>query len=349
MMKYTAELKEQWSNIDRKKAQDWGTKTLAVIGLLAVLAFGAWGLMRVAEFAPIAFDRILTAAVTLSSVFTPADRVDLSAPSSVLSGEPFELSWKRRNDNPGVYTISYACRDNISILAQSANGIYEKTFCETPFNFANATSSLRLLATTSVRSVDTPFSIVFTPTESAQKGVSDTAVVSLINNSAPTGDITTTPPVSGTTPTTPRTPGSPQNSIYPVGNYTTPGIGRADLVVRILATGVVDKVTGQFTPASFVRTTDRVGVRFEIENQGGTATGSWFFRAVLPSLPQHMFDSQTQLSLQPGDSIQFTLGFDSIEAKNPGVIVVNADPTGSVYENSDTNNIASTTVTVFLP
>lgn len=121
-------------------------------------------------------------------------------------------------------------------------------------------------------------------------------------------------------------------------------IGKPDLAVKILEVGVIDKVTNVFTATTSLRSIDRIAVRFSVENLGTKETGSWYFNAVLPTYPSHIYSANSQVSLLPGDRIEFTLGFDSVEKKDGNVVVINTDPANSIFEASEDNNIARVTI-----
>src|SRR3989344_2445278 len=84
-----------------------------------------------------------------------------------------------------------------------------------------------------------------------------------------------------------------------------------DLSARVVKTGVVD-MAGQFIATSSIRFGERAAVQFEIINFGNIPSGTWTFNAVLPTIPNHIFGSDTQTSLRPRDKALYTLGFDNI-------------------------------------
>lgn len=129
------------------------------------------------------------------------------------------------------------------------------------------------------------------------------------------------------------------NPPAPVKDY-----GKPDLAVKISETGVIDKITNIFTATTSLRSIDRIAVRFSVENLGTKETGSWYFNAVLPTYPSHIYSANSQTSLLPGDRIEFTLGFDSVEKKDGNVVVINVDPANSIFEASEENNIARITI-----
>ena len=116
--------------------------------------------------------------------------------------------------------------------------------------------------------------------------------------------------------------------------------------MRVLATGVVDRVSGTFTASSSIRSVDRAGIKFEVENIGNKTSGEWTFNAVLPTYPSFIFHSKQQPSLAPGDKIEFTLGFDSIKDIGNNVVILNADPIGSIKESNEENNIIQAIIVV---
>lgn len=343
----------QQIGFDRNKAKETGMKMLAAVGIIAVLVFFAFGAIRVGKSLPEVWSRLTAAAVSLSSIFTPADRLTAEAPESVQSGETFELSWTRRHTGAGTYTLSYACDDKTSVKAENTVGTFENTFCDTPFNFGGATSSMRLIAVTRASETTLTITVAFAPENASGSILSDSVAVVVNNPSATnageenTTEASTTP--AETKQTTARKAGTEQNKTYIIGGGRVPHSAdtHPDLAVVILAVGSVNRMTNEFTATSSIRYTDRGAVRFSVENIGGKTSGPWSFAAVLPTLPLYTFNSEPQRALEPGDHIEFTLGFDSIDKNGTGKITVNADPANSVNETAETNNIASANLAVF--
>ena len=118
-----------------------------------------------------------------------------------------------------------------------------------------------------------------------------------------------------------------------------------DLTARVLKTGIMD-AAGQFVATSSVRFGNRIAFQFEVINLGNISSGPWIFNAVLPTIPNHIFGSDTQLALRPRDKVVYTLGFDNIRDIGNQEIVVNVDPTNSIKESDENNNIVKTTVSV---
>lgn len=171
-----------------------------------------------------------------------------------------------------------------------------------------------------------------------------------------TTPVSSTPPAPTTRPT--QTAGTPtqQNYTIPVnggvagtGTVSNPN-GKADLRPTILQIGFINRLTNAFTPITAtsststpeIRRSERVAVRFEVENLGNKASGSWQFNAILPTIPPHTFNSDSQPSLNPGDKIEFTLGFDQTMEGND-TITVKVDGPNQILESDENNNTAATT------
>lgn len=216
-------------------------------------------------------------------------------------------------------------------------------------SFVSGDSNPNLTATSTSKSDDTASST------SKSNEVATSTSIAPVPKSEKTDVIVTRPkdPVTTEdnspveTPTTNTTSAGPKTeNTYPInkGTQSVSTIAKPDLVSRIIEVGKIDRATNEFTATTSLRYSDRVAVRFEIKNEGGLESGYWFFSAVLPTYPNHIFNSDSQQSLKPGDKIEFTIGFDSVLADQDARFVVNADPSQTLSEISEENNIATTTV-----
>ena len=163
---------------------------------------------------------------------------------------------------------------------------------------------------------------------------------------------TTTPslPVApAKTPTaTPTNPGSRTTTDYQIAGTATPVLsGLPDLVTSITAVGYLTSTsTDSFVPATTVPKGSIAAVQFTIKNVGTNSTGAWRFSASIPTLSAYIFQSTPQQSLNPGESIDYTLGFDQATAGSNKMISVTANPDKTVLESNMNNDSASATVTI---
>lgn len=334
-------------------------KALSIVGFVAVLIFGVWGLIQVARMVPAVFSSLQSAAVSLSSIFIPAERLEISMSSAnVKSGEPFTLSWQhegKRSD--GSYQVSFSCRDGVSMQAPDKSGAYQNVFCDAPFNLTNEASSMKLVAfSQNARYVDVPMKLTFTQTSDGKVSASTETALTIENDKFASGAATSTP---STTPSGSsqnsgriiRKAGSETRNVYTVttaGRESNPS-GRMDLSVTILGTGVIDPATNIFTAGSSIRRGGKGAVRFVVENLGDKTVPNWYFNAVTPTYPMYIYTSDMQPELGPGDRIEYTLGFDLADgAATGGVFTINVDPANSLgNELSENNNIARATFQIY--
>ncbi|MDD5068901.1 MAG: CARDB domain-containing protein [Candidatus Pacebacteria bacterium] len=145
------------------------------------------------------------------------------------------------------------------------------------------------------------------------------------------------------------------NDVYypPANNYY--GNGLPDLAIRVIGIGTVDPYTGAFRPTGQLYSNQRVGVQFEVRNDGGTATGRWAFNADLPTNADSSFESDLQPSLRPGERIIITIGFDNLDTNYSddyryddyrydyrgnytAPVTITLDPDRDIRESSENNN-----------
>ena len=191
---------------------------------------------------------------------------------------------------------------------------------------------------------------------------SDDPTLSVVSTPAsttiPFGGTTVETPVATTSATSPATkpvattPAAPtagvsKNDSYQIGGAATQAAapsGLPDLAVSIIATGYLTSASADtFAASSSVPYGQRPAVHFVIKNAGTNWSGTWSFSASIPTSPAYTFHSPTQQSLAPGESIEYTLGFDSatIGANQPISITIE---TGADVNTN--NNSVTATVTV---
>ncbi len=131
-------------------------------------------------------------------------------------------------------------------------------------------------------------------------------------------------------------------------NVIVSGDGRADLIVRVLQTGVLT-YNNQFIPTGTsygnFRIGDRVAVKFEVVNQGQTASGIWNFRAEMSPVNQQYQNNQYEASIPSGGRITYTLAFDNPQIGSNSITIF-ADSMNQVNEFNEGNNIATASFNV---
>lgn len=365
-------------NTGKKSYKDALVRSFLLIGFILILSFFIVGSIQTIRTGSVrdSFSSLsgsLTAAVVqLTSVFVPNgdsaeevveenknEGIEISIENSMLqSGEQFSITWEHFGGIlDGTYTFSYECGGDISFESNAFDGTATKIFCETPFNFFNTTNELvvtPLLENADIE--DVRVSVSFTPYGELSPSVEkDTLVVVYAGE---LGEVAINSEDSGTLFDADEAPqlsesigieGERTEQLFPIDTNTTPlsnPNGQVDLAVTVLETGVLDIDTNTFTKTDSIKTTQRGGIRFEVINLGTKTSDEWTFNAVLPTSPSHTFFSDTQQTLEPGDRIEFTLGFDSVVRKTEGIITINVDPSGSLQEVTKDNNIVKTTIQI---
>jgi hypothetical protein len=347
-----------------------------LIALVVVIVIFGIGFLtvKISQNFPAISDRISTAFVSLSSSFTKKEKLILTAERGVVvAGEVFTISWNHENaDASGSYVLSYecgsgaklqttdksasmvtagksiSCDEHITIATTTGRGSSSFIAYSPASRFSTLTLNLGFTpASTTRASVESSISLIV-----ENKAMSTTTATSSSNPDATIGseiasamEPEATPPVTNDAQDTYQTtvqPVEPQPISYPIvelpiaPHYTGP----ADLVVRILDIGTIDKLTNAYTPTTTLKSSDRIGVRFEIGNEGGERVSNWYFNAVLPTFPSYTYSSSGQSALNSGERTEFTLGFDMIAQGGDHMVVINVDPANTNQESNETNNIA---------
>lgn len=189
---------------------------------------------------------------------------------------------------------------------------------------------------------------VFTP--------KNTPVLSVVPNPTASTTIPFGPPDRAATstgtapkPMTPggKTPGEKTSGTYPIGGTVNAPYGLPDLTVRIQATGYLATTSADsFVASSTVPSGSRPAVKFTVENVGTNVAGAWHFSASIPTQSAFIFNSPIQQSLNPGDRIDYTLGFDQATAGSNKMISITANFDRAIGESNTNNNSASAQVTI---
>lgn len=197
---------------------------------------------------------------------------------------------------------------------------------------------------------------VFTPAPGSSLVVvpNGTTTPPFTATTTPTTGATTTPVTTTPVPSTPRqpvptTPGTPTSGTYPIGGATTTGalFGLPDLIATINTTGYLTSPSADtFIASSTVPVGMRPAVKFTIKNIGTNVSGSWRFSASIPTQSFYLYQSQMQQSLLPGDSIEYTLGFDQADKGVDKMISVTANFDYGIGESNTNNNSASAKLTI---
>ena len=127
-----------------------------------------------------------------------------------------------------------------------------------------------------------------------------------------------------------------------------PLYGNADLTVTITHVGYLNRGsdTDSFIASNNVPDGKEGAVQFTVANNGTNSTGAWEFKAEIPTSPSLNYTSPTQPSMNPGDRIEYTLGFDRTKSGDNREITITVDSGKDVNESNENNNEDSENVDI---
>ena len=191
------------------------------------------------------------------------------------------------------------------------------------------------------------------------------SVVPNASTTIPFGEASSTPANSTISKPVTSTPVKPVSTTAGEKTNTTQQIsdaptnilsGLPDFIATINAVGYLTTASADsFVASTTVPTGSRAAVSFSIKNIGINASGSWCFSATIPTQSSYLYQSQPQQSLNPGDSIDYTLGFDQAYRGVDQMISVIANIANTeniatcartVIESNPNNNSASAKITI---
>lgn len=280
-------------------------RVIIIIVMLIIIFFVALVMIRLVP-------KALTSLSSIKDIFVIKERIVATvAPNKISSETHTTLTYKQEGSSSiGYYTLSYSCDPAVHLdLAIGPNRNVLK--CNEPFTLNQATSSrnnqtIDLIGVSSASSTDQKITLTI-----AHKNASTTlssinlplTITPFKKDTAfqPTNTSTSTPYVTSPTYPASTTTKPSTSSIYShasTGNgqrtYTTP----AHLVATFLS-GSVDA-------------NNRTTTQFTVTNTGGRSSGTWYFRATLPTSNQYAhYSSPAQSSIPPQGRSVLTLAFDN--------------------------------------
>lgn len=261
------------------------SNVLALAGLIVLAIIVVWGLLHLASLV----------APSLSKFFSRTPQIAITAPSDVVSGEAFTMSWTYAAPEKGVYALLYQCNDALSFEMPDAAGAVRTIPCGAAYTVGTEKSSSLTPRLSAEKALDASISVVFIPSATTSKQAQATATM----NVRPAE-------VQATSPQT----GAPA---APVAHSSGP----ADVSVSITSASV-----------------DQYGnavVSFDIANIGGSASPAYYFSAQLPTTSNagYTYTSPQQSSLGAGDRVANTLRFSQATGGVVTITVSIADSNSS--------------------
>ncbi|MGB8815619.1 MAG: CARDB domain-containing protein [Minisyncoccia bacterium] len=296
----------------------------ATIVVVIVVVLLVWAAVTVLPKAIAGMYSYLTA--SLSSTFIASENIAISADkTNIKSGETLNILVNNKNDTNSLNTLYYPCSDGVSVLLNDANGASTNApiNCGEDFYLLNKNGVFALtINSEKVGYVSIPLTV---KSQNEKKELENIGSITIgITNEKVEQESNTKieKPIIITNPS----PVSPIVSYY----------GNSDLSVKILS---VD--TSNIYNLSVA---DQVLIKFEVKNIGTNKTGSWMFGANLPSSTMSNYSSDLQRNLNPGDKIQYVLGFGNVDTTNSSIINITVDPSNQITESNESNNSTNYTL-----
>ncbi len=275
----------------------------------------------------------------LYSVFVPAEDATLQIDKKIInSGEEFNINFKRGDSEANsLFSVIYDCDPAVELYSVESKHL-KNIECNKPYYLLENPTSIKIKAVANNNDI---VRLAITGTiENNETQKTETVGVARVTITNPSTKTTTTPPKTNTSG--PSVNLVPNYSNTTQTTYLTPDFyGKPDLAVRILQVGTLNINNNQIISKNSFAYGETVGIRFEVRNDGTNPTGAWNFTALLPSLSNPNYISPTQRSLNPGDSVQFTLGFNNNTNQSTGAIRINVDMGNIVSESNESNNNTS--------
>jgi hypothetical protein len=344
---------------DTKEPNTW-VKVIVLIALILLLILG---ILLPIKLVPNA----VTGVKSFFSTLFNRDSVTLAVDKNELrSGEPFTLSWNGSTRTNGSYILQYPCMDGVR-LETSVNQPFEKITCDAQFYFSPTENQIELTGVTErTRTTEIPVTLSFlsnSDTEAKKIGEYNLTIVNVNLSeetnatSTPVAPVTPVKPTSKPATTTPVKPTPVEPAEKPVKKPSTSSVtpknvsrpsnpnGKADLAVQILAVGYLNPETNKFVPFNAVTSNMRAAVKFVVINNGDKNTGTWGFRANLPSQTNPTYTAINRANLGPGDGIEYVLGFEGLNNVRENTVTITVDPQNVIAESNENNNSYSAKIT----
>lgn len=273
------------------------SSVIAIVGFIILIVILIWGLVHLIS---------LGGNWVTSLSGKPGATIQVSAPGSATSGEPFTVTWKYTPSKQGTYAFLYPCAPTLKFEAIGPQNSVAQIPCGQPFTMPVTNNSLTLTPTLSATSsIVTPLSIIFLPNATG---------TAMTTGQAQGSTTITINPATSTEPTSTKSskPSSATGKSTTYHAKTYANSGPADLAVS----SVSGSVDGQ----------GNATVTFDIGNIGGSPTGTYYFTANLP-VAAGAYTSPMQSSLNPGDHIVNTLRFGPVSGS--GIFSVTIIPGGA--------------------
>ncbi len=282
-------------------------KLLFVLGVLILLAFLAWAILKIV---PKIVSSIAGVGGSVSGLFSSSDVSASLSPQNVATGEDSTLKWDYDGSEAGEFSLAYDCVEGVTV-SMLKGGVTKTLVCDTDYSLGTKDGSAKLTPKLAEKDAlaDVDFRVTFED-EDGKKIGEDRALLTVTSGDADLGDVEDGEEAA--------TEGTVDTGSKSTGSTSYVSSAPADLVISN-----PQESNGRLT--------------FTVANQGGKASGIWYFSYSTPTSPQDVFLSPAMMSLAPGDALGLTVRFGEVE-DGRHTVTVSVDPHNQISEASESNN-----------
>jgi hypothetical protein len=306
-------------------------KILFVIGVIIVLIVLAFLIIR---FVPKIFSGLANVGSSITGVLGKNEIAVTTSDTSLSNGEKFTVGWEFNTGRTGVYSITNECVENVEVDIETPNGT-RRLICDNPFTLGSENGSVSLIANLNKDNsfADVPIVVNFTENGSDTPLAKGSVIVTIQNGDPNAGTFGDSNATISTDAVEMLDDDSKKEEVK------KPSTG-AQTVIPATQSPVAT-APADLSISNVVASGNQVA--FTVSNIGGQRTGNWNFNYTTPTNPKENLSSPLQASLSRGQSIRYTLTF-GVKASGNQNVVIQLDPTNSISELSETNNIGTVTL-----
>lgn len=297
-------------------------KSLALLGLVAVIIFITWVSIQIVSVFPSAVQSLASLAESVYQ-YDPraAHHITFTeTPKHLTTGIAATIAWEKPFET-GTYSFSYACGKDVLLEITSTESDFAGLECNTYYNLGNVNNATLTIHSDTTPSIDLEYTIAYFKTNATNESAIKTASAGIILGSevaiGPATSVEVTVNETRITPApstnniaskpAPATPTPTFTYIYtlPVSDPK----GFTDLAVTYLGIGTLDAY-GNFLSTGSLTENVPGAVQFSVINQGTKTSEEWTFSTSLPG--NVSYNGKTQKALKPNERATFTISFPAV-------------------------------------
>jgi len=304
-------------------------KSLFILMILVIIILLAFAVIR---FIPFIFSSFASVGNSLKSPFEKSLEIKLSE-NDLDSEENFRLYWEYANssETDGSFNLQYDCAPNLKLYV--VNESKTELFCDTDYKLNKGDKFIDLTGILNKENSYTESEIKVSYLDRTGLEMSSDVLNFSVTNEGdvPINDLSGSASISSQNISNDNN--STSNGLESNTNDNSNSSNNSGSITTPTNNNVSSNIPADLAVVN-MRAINDIQVVFDVTNLGGRPTGNWIFNYTIPG--ENVETSPIQPNLNPGNTIRYTLTFDDIDSED---VVVYADPTNLISENSETNNL----------